>query len=106
MTKTNATGRKSSRKITLTPKMALIQSERDLKTALQEGRKTMNKEADELAELFGSSMKITGMSPNLIEQDIQKLSNQVGNIKIGGKKNRKTKKRANKKKSRATRRYW
>jgi hypothetical protein len=106
MTKTNATGRKSSRKITLTPKMALIQSERDLKTALQEGRKTINKEADELAELFGSSMKITGMSPKPIQPEIRELSELFGKAKIGGKKNRKTKKRANKKKSRATRRYW
>ena len=106
MTKTSATGRKSSRRITLTPKMALLKSERELKTALQEGKVAMNKEADELAELLGSSMKFTGMSPKPMEQDIQKLTGMFEKTKIGGKKNRKTKKRANKKKSRATRRYW
>jgi hypothetical protein len=106
MTKTSVTGRKSSRKITLTPKMKDYQSERERIMALQQEKNTMNKEADDLAEMLGNSMKLTGMSPKPIQPEIRELSVLFEKTKIGGKKNRKTKKRANKKKSRASRRYW
>jgi len=86
--------------------MALLKSERELKTALQQEKNTMNKEADELAEMLGNSMKLTGMSPKPIQPEIRELSVLFEKTKIGGKKNRKTQKRANKKKSRASRRYW